>query len=172
METLDVVDKSDKIIGKASYKEIYDKLLLHRIVHVFIFNDRDEIALQLRSKHKGFCPQHWSTAVGGHVRSGESHEEAALREMEEEAGVRTNLSFLRKDLYTSKNYDGRGDLKKILTTFKAFHNGPFKINPKEVEKIEFFNVERIQQMIDRGEKFHPELLFLLEKHFKIKKTSE
>lgn len=113
METLDIVNKSDKVIGKASYKEVYDKLLLHRIVHVFIFNNKGDIALQFRSRHKGFCPQHWSTAVGGHVRSGESHEEAALREMEEEVGVRTNLSFLRKDLYTSKNYDGEETLKRF-----------------------------------------------------------
>ena len=38
----------------------------------------------------------------------------------------------------------------------------------KVEKVEFFSLDKIQEMINDGEKFHPELLFLLEKHFEIK----
>ena len=121
------------------------------------------MALQLRSKDKSFCPGYWSTAVGGHVQSGETYEEAVLREFKEELGTKTEIIFAYKDLYN----DSMG-LQKFLVTFKSVSNGPFKVNPKEVEKVEFFSLDKIQEMINDGEKFHPELLFLLEKHFEIK----
>lgn len=162
MEFLDVVNDNDEVVGKASYKEIYENKLQHRIVHVLIFNDKGEMLLQLRSKHKSFCSHHWSTPVGGHVQSGERYREAALREFQEELGTVTKIIFVYKDLYD----DGKA-LKKILVTFKATSNGPFNVNPKEVEKVEFFSLSKIQEMINGGEKFHPELLFLLKKHFGI-----
>jgi len=163
MEILSVVNMDDEVVGEAEHEEVYEKLLPHRIVHVLIFNEKNEMALQQRSKNKSFCPSHWSTAVGGHVRSGESYEEAAMREMREEIGVQPDLQFLYKDFYTDKR-----NLKKFLAIFKTFYSGPFRINPVEVERVEFFSIEKIQQMIDGGENFHPELLFLLKKHFQIK----
>ena len=36
VEYLDVVDDSDKVVGKVEFSEVYDKKLKHRIVHVFV----------------------------------------------------------------------------------------------------------------------------------------
>lgn len=157
---MDVVDNSDKVVGKDTKKNIYLKNLMHRIIHVLIFDKNNNMALQLRSKTCSFCPGHWSTAVGGHVRSSESYETAALREFKEELGAAAELNFFSKDFYKVKNTPD-----KFLTTFKCIFEGPFYVNKKEVEKIEFFSIEKIKQMINKGEKFHPELLFLLKNHF-------
>ena len=162
MEFLDVVDENDNAVGKASMDEIYAERLPHRIVHILIFNDKGKLALQMRSKYKSFCPQHWSTPVGGHVQSGESYEEAAMREFEEELGTKVPITQIRKDFYT----DVKGN-KKFLATFKAVFNGPFNLNSEEVERIEFFGLDEIKKMIAKGEKFHPELLFLLKKQLDI-----
>jgi len=164
MEYLDVVDNYDNVIGKASEKDIYGKKLMHRIVHIIIFNDQGEMALQFRSRQKPFCPHHWSTSVGGRVQSGESYEAAAMREYEEELCRTGKLDFAFKDLYV-----GPMGAKKFLVTFTSVFNGPFKINPDEVERVEFFSLEKIQEMVESGEKFHPELLFLLEKHYGIRR---
>jgi isopentenyl-diphosphate delta-isomerase type 1 len=163
MEFIDIIDENDKVIGNAAKNEIYEKKLLHRIVHIFVFNENDELALQLQSKHKKFCPLHWVSSAAGHVRSGETSETAALRELEEEIGTKTDIEFMWKDLYEYK-IPGEEGLKKMLISFKAKFNGPFKINPWEVEKVEFFSLDKINEMINNGEKFHPELLFLLKKH--------
>ena len=93
MEFLDVVNENDEVMDRASKREVYEKLLTHRIVHILIFNDKGEMALQLQSKYKSFCPNHWCTAAAGHVLSGESYEKAALRELEEEIGVKTTIAF-------------------------------------------------------------------------------
>lgn len=163
MEYLDVVDDDDRVIGRASEKDIYEKRLMHRIVHIFIFNGKGELALQFRSRHKPFCPHHWSTSVGGRVQSGEDYEAAAMREYEEELGRKGELRFAFKDLYAAP--DG---LRKFLVTFTTVFDGPFRINPDEVERVEFFSLRKIQEMVKHGEKFHPELLFLLEKHYGIR----
>lgn len=158
MEYLDIVNKQDEVIGRAEQSEIYEKKLTHRIVHILIFNDRGEIALQLQSQNKKFCPLHWVSSAAGHVQTGETYEEAALRELEEEIGVNLPLIFLRKDLYL---VSGQDNFFKFITAFKAVYNGPFEINPLEVEKVEYFSLATIKRMMERGEKIHPELKFLL-----------
>lgn len=158
-EFLDIVDANDQVIGKATRDDIYKKSLCHRIVHVLIFDEQGNLALQLRSKKVSFCPSHWSTTVGGHVQTGESYEEGALREFKEELGTTNPLEFFSKDWYEANG------LRKFLTTYKTVYSGPFNPNPDDVERVDFFSADEIKDMIDRGEKFHPELLFLLKKYF-------
>lgn len=163
MEYLDVVDENDQVVGRASYNDIYKKLLSHRIVHILIYNDKGEMAIQLRSKNKVFLPLHWSTSVGGHVQAGESFEQAAKRECREEIGAEVQMEFVGKILYEDKIFF-KG-LKKFLGVFKATSNGPFNINKEEVARFEYFSIDVIKSMIKAGEKFHPELLFLIDTYF-------
>ena len=159
MEHLDIVNNNDEVVGRAPKSEIYEKLHAHRIVHVLIFDDAGKMALQKRAECVSFCPGHWSTAVGGHVQSGESYEEAALREFEEELGACCGIEHQFKDFY-----EVEGRPSKFLSTYKALYNGPFKCNPDEVESVEFFTMEQIKDKVNQGELFHPELLFLINKH--------
>ena len=101
MEYIDVVDKNDNVIDTVSKQDIYKNLLSHRIVHVVIFNDKGEMALQLRSPKVSYCPEHWATTVGGHVQAGETHRQGAIREFIEEIGIPPDkeLEFFSKDLY-------------------------------------------------------------------------
>jgi 16S rRNA (adenine1518-N6/adenine1519-N6)-dimethyltransferase len=157
---LDFVNEKDEVIGKAPIDEIYDKKLWHRIVHIFVFNSKGEMALKLRSRQKKFLPLYWSAPVGGHVLAGETYEKAALRELQEELGIKAKIKLIGKDFYENE----RG-LKKFMAAFKTDFNGSFKINPEEVERVEYFTPDKIKAMIAAGEKFHSELLFLLKKHF-------
>lgn len=159
-ELLVVVDENDNILRSVPKLEVYEKKLTHRICHVLVFNKKGEMLLQLRSKNKFFSPDKWITAASGHVTAGESYEEGALRELQEELGVTGDLAFLYKDFYTTEQ-----GLGKFLAFFKTVHEGPFGINEREVEKVEFFSIEKIRGMVKTGEKIHPELEFLFEKHF-------
>jgi 16S rRNA (adenine1518-N6/adenine1519-N6)-dimethyltransferase len=156
MELLDIVDEHDQVVGTAPYSDAYSKQLPHRIVHVLIRNDSGAMVLQKRSQQKSFCPGHWSTAVGGHVQAGESYEQAAQRETREELGVELPLNFLGK-----QKYEVNG-LVKFLGVFEAIFNGPFDINPEEVELVQFFPRAELQAMLAANEPFHPELLLLLQ----------
>lgn len=161
-ELIDVIDSNGKTVGICQKEEIYTKKLLHRIVHVLIFDDKGRLLLQKRAKDKDYLPLFWGTSVGGHVASGESPKQAALREMLEELEIQISIRPFAEDWYDSIGTIG---LKKLLVIFKAKSNGPFQPNPEEVEKVKFFKIADIKKMIAAGDKIHYELKFLIEKHF-------
>ena len=86
-EFFDVVDEDDKVVGKATRKECHSKGLLHRSVMFVIFDSKGRILVNKRSQTKDFFPGYWSLALGGHVGSGETYDEAVVREAFEETGL-------------------------------------------------------------------------------------
>lgn len=163
MEYLDVVNDDDEIIGEVSRKDLYNELSAHRIVHVLVFNKNEELALQMRSDKMSYLPRHWSTSAGGHVQKGESYEQAAKRELMEECGIDGDLEMLFKEQYIGELGEHR--VKKFLMVFKIVVEDTFNFKNDEVEKIEFHSMDKVKEMISNGEKFHPELLYIIENHF-------
>lgn len=161
MEMLSIVNDNDEVIGEATRPDIYANKYRHRIAHVLVFNDQKQMLLQKRSANLSYCPDHWSTAVGGHVAHGETYEDAAKRECTEEIGVTLPLTFFAKDDYESTD----AHHAKFLCTFTASFNGPFNPDPNEVSAVGFFSIEEIKAKVAQGEKFHPELLYLLKKYY-------
>ena len=158
MEYLDIVNEKDEVVGKEDRKSTDYQKNRHRIVHIFLYNDRGEFALQLRSRSVGYLPGTWCATACGHVSAGEDYDTAAHREMMEELGVDTEIKFIAKDVYDH-------GYKAMLVSYKGFWNGDFKPDVSEVDRVEFFSLFKIQEMIDQGIQFHDQSLFLLEKHF-------
>lgn len=96
------------------------------------------------------------------MQSGESYEEAASREYEEELGSNSEIRFTHKALYDDPFNPG---LKKFVVIYEASHNGPFNFNEEELAAVEFLSLDKIKHMLDLGEKFHPELTFLLQEYY-------
>ena len=90
-EIYDVVDMQDKVIGKATRLEIHQKKLVHRSIHILVFNSKNQIFLQKRSKLKDENPGYWDTSSAGHVDTGETYDECAERELWEELGIKESL---------------------------------------------------------------------------------
>ena len=86
-EIFDVVDSNDQVTGTATRAEVHAQKLVHRAVHVFVFNKRGDLLLQKRSMLKDMCPGLWDSSVSGHLDSGEDYAAAAVRELEEEMGI-------------------------------------------------------------------------------------
>lgn len=86
-EIFDVVNEEDEVTGTSTRAEVHAGGLLHRAVHVFVFNKRGDILLQRRSLLKDAHPGVWDSSVSGHLDSGEGYEAAAVRELEEEMGI-------------------------------------------------------------------------------------
>ena len=88
MELLDVVDDNNNLIGLSEDRKIvHEKNLWHRHVSCWIMNSKGKILLQKRSSNKTRNPNKWSK-TGGHVATGESVQNALLREIREELGVK------------------------------------------------------------------------------------
>jgi 16S rRNA (adenine1518-N6/adenine1519-N6)-dimethyltransferase len=86
-EVFDVVDEADAVTGQATRREVHERKLLHRAVHVFVVNRHGELLLQKRSRFKDAHPGVWDSSVAGHLDAGEDYAAAALRELEEEMGI-------------------------------------------------------------------------------------
>ncbi|MGB8170892.1 MAG: 16S rRNA (adenine(1518)-N(6)/adenine(1519)-N(6))-dimethyltransferase RsmA, partial [Chthoniobacteraceae bacterium] len=83
-EIFDVVDEGDRVIGQKSRFEVHRQKMLHRAVHIFVFNEAGELFLQRRSKWKDVHPLRWDSSAAGHVNAGQTYDETAPREIEEE----------------------------------------------------------------------------------------
>ncbi len=96
MELIDILDEKGNKTGVTKTKdEIHQKGLLHLTAHVWFINSKNEILLQRRSEEAKNDPDMWDTSVGGHILSGETPEEGALREVKEEIGVDLDITDLK-----------------------------------------------------------------------------
>ncbi|MEU1376958.1 NUDIX domain-containing protein [Streptomyces triculaminicus] len=86
-EVLDVVDEEDRVVGRAPRGEVYAKGLIHRCVFVQARDARGRIFVHRRTDRKLVFPSRYDMFVGGVLGTGESYDQAALREAEEELGV-------------------------------------------------------------------------------------
>ncbi|MEU5464920.1 NUDIX domain-containing protein [Streptomyces althioticus] len=86
-EILDIVDEHDRVIGQAPRGEAYARGLRHRCVFVLARDAEDRVFVHRRTPTKLVFPSLYDMFVGGVVGAGETYDEAALREAEEELGV-------------------------------------------------------------------------------------
>lgn len=85
-------------------------------------------------------PGRWDSSVGGHLGVGEDHEEAALREAAEEIGI----ALLPDDLVFVHRYLWRTDVEtELVATYRVTHEGPFVIDPGELDAVRFFGPEEL-----------------------------
>ncbi len=88
IEYLDVVDSNGRLTGKVIARG--DKLEAgeyRQVAHVWILDEKDNHLIQKRSLSKQWKPGFWAT-TGGSVLHGETALQAAVRETEEETGIR------------------------------------------------------------------------------------
>src|SRR5262249_1167418 len=86
-EILDIVDENDRVVGQAPRGEVYAKGLRHRASFVLVRDEADRIFVHRRTATKLVYPSLYDVFVGGVLGTGETYDEAALREAEEELGV-------------------------------------------------------------------------------------
>jgi isopentenyl-diphosphate Delta-isomerase len=95
-ERIDVVDDRDRFVAVLPRDEVHRQGLIHRSVHVFLVDEEDRIYLQRRAWTKEQDPGRWDSSASGHVESGESYDDAAARELQEELGILSPLEPLFK----------------------------------------------------------------------------
>ncbi|MFF6993982.1 NUDIX domain-containing protein [Streptomyces sp. NPDC008313] len=86
-ELLDIVDEDDRVVGQAPRGEVYARGLRHRCAFVRVRDAEGRVFVHRRTAAKAVFPSLYDMFVGGVVGAGETYDEAALREAEEELGV-------------------------------------------------------------------------------------
>lgn len=142
-ELLDVVDAADQVVGCRTRGDIHQLRLMHRSVHVLVFSSDGALLLQKRSMQKDECGGMWDSSCAGHVESGQSYEQTAPRELEEELGL--PLSVPLQQLFKMPATPDNGH--EFAMVYRTVHDGPFVFAEDEIDEIAWFGKPAIDQWV-------------------------
>lgn len=145
-EIFDIVNERDEVIGRKPRSKVHALGLLHRAVHVLVFNARGEIFLQKRSMKKDRQPGVWDSSCSGHVDSGEDYDQTAVRELSEEIGLRLNAPPERLfKVDACAETDG-----EFVWVYQCRSEGPFHLHPDEIDIGGWFTAEHVSRWINQS----------------------
>lgn len=158
-EIFDVVNDRDEVIGQATRREVHARGLLHRAVHVLVFNARGQIFLQKRSLAKDSAPGCWASSCSGHVDSGEDYLTAAVRELEEEIGLRIAGPHLLVPILREGPCEATE--QEFVWVYRLVSEGPFILNPAEIDSGKWFTLGELgREIAEKPEAFAKSFRFL------------
>jgi len=145
-EIFETVDTEGRVTGLGTRSELHSNpSLIHRVVHVMVFNGQGNLLLQKRSMNKDIAPGRWDTSVGGHVNPGEPVLDAAVREMKEELGISApGLQFLYSYLFRNHRES------EMVSTFTCICDGTVQFNTEEIDEVRFWNLTSIKDQLGKG----------------------
>lgn len=141
-ETFDVVDDQDRVIGRATRRDVHAKRLRHRAIHVFIFGPDGRIFLQKRSLAKDVAAGLWDSSCSGHVDSGEGYDQACVRELGEELGL-TGVRPAR--WFRIEACPDTGE--EFVWVYRLLHAGPFVLNPAEISEGAWLSASQVDEAL-------------------------
>lgn len=159
-DIFDVVNERDNVIDRKPRSEVHRLGLLHRAVHVLVFNSRGQIFLQKRSMKKDRQPGLWDSSASGHVDSGENYDATAVREVREEIGLKLEKPSVRLfKIAACPETD-----QEFVWVYRCENDGPFELNRDEIERGDWFSAEEVSRWIDeKPEEFASAFLFIWSK---------
>jgi isopentenyldiphosphate isomerase len=153
-ELVDIIDAAGRVIGVTTRRDMRARRLPHRCVYVLVFNHRGDLFIHLRTATKDVYPSHWDAAVGGVLAAGESFDDGARREVQEEIGIVADPEALFPFHYA----DAHSEVRAMV--YRAIHDGPFRLQVEEIVRGEFVPVEEVLARAAR-EPFCPDALAVL-----------
>ena len=162
MELLDICDEQGNPTGETVERDIAHRDgILHRTAHVWIVREKDkkfDILLQKRSMEKESFPGLFDTSSAGHIPAGDDPVTSALRELEEELGIKAEKEDL---LYAGmfriryeKEFHGRifkdNEVTRVYVYRKAVEAGNLKLQKSEVDEVRWFDLEEVLEEIKQA----------------------
>ena len=159
MEYFDLVDDEGMPTGGTVSREEAHRLgIPHRTTHTWVVrrqNGRWQALLQKRSENKDSYPGRFDTSSAGHIPAGTEPLDSALRELEEELGIRSDAAGLT---YAGKFRVGFEEMfhgalfrdDEIAWVF--VYDRPVKaealqLQAEEVSAVEWFDVDELKKFV-------------------------
>ncbi len=135
-----IVNEQDEVIA---HKEREKKMPedIYRITHVWVFNKNKEFLIAKRQATKKVSPNRWGPGVSGTLEEGETYESNAVKETEEEIGLKNiSLTPYKKIYYENSNG------KRFCFIYVASINmpaGEFVLQKEEVSEVKWINIDEL-----------------------------
>ncbi len=168
-EIFDVVNERDEVIARNSRSEVHRLGLMHRAVHVLVFNSRGEVFLQKRSMKKDNNPGVWDSSASGHLDCGEDYDACAVRELREEIGLQLNNCPARLFKIAAC---GETEQEHVWV-YCCEAEGPFTLHPDEIETGGWFATQTVARWIkERPQDFSSAFLLVWAKYLEPENASK
>lgn len=155
MEMVDELNSDGSPTGRqVSKKEAHEKGLWHRAAHVWFVNSNNEILLQKRADHIESHPGKYDISAAGHLTAGDSFIQGALREVEEELGIKLTEKDLIKigEVYNeSTQHNGtyiNKEYNDIYVVKKDIPIEDFVIQESEVSLVKYIPIKEFKKWIE------------------------
>ena len=150
-EILDIYTRDGKHLGSRTREECHSKNpgFYHKPVWIWIINSKNEILVQKRSSTKKAFPNLWDMPSAGHVDAGESSIQGAVRETEEELGIKTreeDYIFVGEYIADTTWEIGQIYLLKLDIDIKDI-----KLQVEEVEDVKWLTLDEFKSFINTSE---------------------
>lgn len=129
-EWLDIVDANDRVVGRDTRARVHEAGHFHRSAHIVLFNSQGQVFIQLRSMSKDSGAGLWDTSAAGHVESGESYLECAVRELSEELGINVGRAALKRVATLSPQARNGMEFTRIFT---VICDQPLSLQAEEID---------------------------------------
>jgi len=163
-ELLDVVDENDQVIGVKTRGEIHAQRLMHRAVHILVFNSQGDLFLQKRSMSKDENPGLWDSSAAGHVDSGEDYLACARREIEEELGIAAAEAEDFEVLFKLPPSVATGFEHSMI--YRYHFDGPLTLQPEEIDAGVWIALGELDRRIEAGDTELTENFVLIWTHYR------
>lgn len=134
------VDEKDNVLGEITREKAHQEGLLHRVVVIYVVNDKGEIVVNERAKGE----RRLDHSSAGHVDVGESYLDAAKRELEEELGI---AGIELKEIGYAEAQDKKENIYDCKHMFRAYvcEAAPVKLKEDEVKSVFWANSKEIYE---------------------------
>lgn len=140
-ELFDVCDADDRVVGQATRGEVHARKLVHRAVHIWVFNSRGEFLIHRRSAQKDEAPLCYTSSASGHLAAGEDYQASAERELAEELGLTGELQYVTKLAASPETAYEHTVLYRVTTDAVPTPD------PDEIESIEYISPAEVSRRL-------------------------
>ena len=162
IDLLDIVDADNNLTGKVEEKqEVHERGLWHREALVFIGNHKMQLLGYKRVATTSVNPGVVVPMFGGHVLAGESYEDGAKRELEEETGLSNKkLTFLMQTKVIERGKLGVINKRHTNYYFCVSDKriGAFKFPKSEIDGAFWLDFQEAKRIALDGDKSNKILL--------------
>ena len=162
MEYFDICDERGVPTGETVERSVAHRDgILHRTAHVWIVrmhDGRSQVLLQKRSAEKDSYPGMYDTSSAGHIPAGCEPRESALRELEEELGIRAGADELKFIGYFRTQYEEEfhgepfrdNEMINVFIYLEPVDIRELKLQESEVEEVRYFDIDEVYEEALRG----------------------
>ena len=155
MEYFDIVDENGQPTGEIIARDVAHRDgIKHRTAHVWVVRKKKngyDILLQKRTLEKDSFPGMYDTSSAGHIPSGEEPLSSALRELEEELGIKAaaeELSYAGTfRIQYEKEFHGKmfrdNEVTWVFVYEKPVDIKHISLQASEVDEVRWFDMEEV-----------------------------